>query len=128
MTPLEIDLLKLASPYIAAAFAGIAGLSVAILKAYVGSIIRRLDATNAALSTFGQRLTAFETDMRNEVAEIKQQTQHRSDVIAGNVAARLERIEGVCETQHGIRPMRRREDKTAADWLQSSDITGNKHP
>ena len=128
MTPLELELIRLAAPIVSSILAIGSGVAIAAIKWYWGSVVKRMDSIAAAVSAVDSRLGAIEHEMRQQIAEIRNQTQHRDDVMAGNVAARLERIEGICETQHGIKPMRRREDSgTAASWLQSSDITGGKH-
>ena len=128
MTPLEIELFRLAVPIVSSVLATGSLLAVGVIKLYWGSVIKRIDSIGSALSAVDARLGTIEHEMRAQIAEIRSQTQHRDDVMAGNVAARIERIEGICETQHGIKPMRRREDSgTAACWLQSSDITGGKH-
>lgn len=128
MTPLELELIRLAAPVVSSILAIGSGLAIAAIKWYWGSVVRRMDSIASAVSAVDARLGTIENEMRAQIAEIRSQTQHRDDVMAGNVAARIERIEGICETQHGIKPMRRREDSgTAASWLQSSDITGGKH-
>lgn len=128
MTPLELELVRLAAPIVSSALAIGSGIAIAAIKWYWGSVIKRMDSIASAVSAVDARLGTIEHEMRAQIAEIRSQTQHRDDVMAGNVAARIERIEGICETQHGIKPLRRREDsETAASWLQSSDITGGKH-
>ncbi len=125
MTPLELELIRLAAPIVSSILAIGSGVAIAAIKWYWGSVVKRMDSIAAAVSAVDSRLGAIEHEMRQQIAEIRNQTQHRDDVMAGNVAARLERIEGICETQHGIQPLRRREDsKASASWLQSSDITG----
>jgi hypothetical protein len=117
MTPLELELIRLAAPIASSILAIGSGLAIAAIKWYWGS--RRqahgLDSIGRLVSR-GQALGSIEHEMRQQIAEIRNQTQHRDDVMAGNVAARLERIEGICETKHGIQPLlRRREDgKTSA--------------
>lgn len=128
MTPLELELVRLAAPIVSSVLAIGSGIAIAAIKWYWGSVIKRMDSIASAVSAVDARLGTIEHEMRAQIAEIRSQTQHRDDVMAGNVAARIERIEGICETQHGIKPLRRREDsETAASWLQSSDITGGKH-
>lgn len=125
MTPLEIELVRLAAPIVSSVLAIGSGIAIAAIKWYWGSVIKRMDSIASAVSAVDARLGAIEQEMRSQIAEIRSQTQHRDDVMAGNVAARIERIEGICETQHGIQPLRRRDDsKASASWLQSSDITG----
>ncbi len=127
-TPLELELMRLAAPIVSSVFAVGSGIAIAAIKWYWGSVVKRMDAMAAAVSSIDGRLGSIESEMRSQIAEIRSQTQHRDDVMAGNVAARLERIEGICETQHGIQQLRRRDDsKASASWLQSSDITGGKH-
>lgn len=124
-TPLEIELIRLAAPIASSILAIGSGLAIAAIKWYWGSVVKRMDSIASAVSAVDARLGTIEHEMRQQIAEIRNQTQHRDDVMAGNIAARLERMEGICETQHGIQPLRRREDsKTSASWLQSSDITG----
>jgi hypothetical protein len=124
-TPLELELLRLAAPIAAALFASSSGIAVAVIKWYWGSFVERIDALGGSVSAMDKKLGVFEADVRAQLAEIRSQTQHRDDVMAGNVAARIQRIEGICETQHGIKPLRRHDDTGgAASWLQSSDITG----
>jgi hypothetical protein len=126
-TPLELELIRLAAPIASSILAIGSGLAIAAIKWYWGSVVKRMDSIASAVSSVEVRLGSIEHEMRQQIAEIRNQTQHRDDVMAGNVAARLERIEGICETQHGIQQLRRREDgKTSATWLQSSDITGGK--
>jgi Co/Zn/Cd efflux system component len=128
MTPLELELLRMAAPIASSVLAIGSGIAIAAIKWYWGSVVRRMDSIASAVSAVDARLGTIENEMRAQIAEIRSQTQHRDDVMAGNVAARLERIEGICETQHGIQPLRRRDDsKASASWLQSSDITGGKH-
>lgn len=127
MTPLEIELIRLAAPIVSSVFAIGSGIAIAAIKWYWGSVVKRMDSIASAVSDVDARLGTIENEMRAQIAEIRSQTQHRDDVMAGNVAARIERIEGICETQHGIKPLRRREDSGTASWLQSSDITGVKH-
>lgn len=125
MTPLEIELIRMAAPIISSVLAIGSGIAIAAIKWYWGSVVKRMDSIASAVSAVDARLGTIEHEMRQQIAEIRGQTQHRDDVMAGNIAARLERMEGICETQHGIQPLRRREDsKTSASWLQSSDITG----
>lgn len=125
MTPLEIELIRLAAPIASSILAIGSGLAIAAIKWYLGSVVKRMDSIASAVSAVDARLGTIEHEMRQQIAEIRGQTQHRDDVMAGNIAARLERMEGICETQHGIQPLRRREEsKTSASWLQSSDITG----
>lgn len=125
MTPLEIELFRLAAPIVTSVLAIGSGIAIAAIKWYWGSVVRRMDSIASAVSAVDARLGTIEQEMRSQIAEIRSQTQHRDDVMAGNVAARIERIEGICETQHGIQPLRRRDDsKASASWLQSSDITG----
>ena len=125
MTPLELELIRLAAPVVSSILAIGSGLAIAAIKWYWGSVVKRMDSIASAVSAVDARLGTIEHEMRQQIAEIRSQTQHRDDVMAGNIAARLERMEGICETQHGIQPFRRREDsKTSASWLQSSDITG----
>jgi hypothetical protein len=127
MTPLEIELIRLAAPIASSVLAIGSGIAIAAIKWYWGSVIKRMDSISSAVASVDARLGTIEQEMRAQIAEIRSQTQHRDDVMAGNVAARLERIEGICETQHGIQPLRRREDsKGSVGWLQSSDITGGK--
>ena len=127
MTPLELELVRLAAPIVSSVLAIGSGIAIAAIKWYWGSVIKRMDSIASAVSAVDARLGTIEHEMRAQIAEIRIQTQHRDDVMAGNVAARIERIEGICETQHGIKPLRRREDGgAAASWLQSSDITGNR--
>lgn len=127
ITPLEIELLRMAAPIASSVLAVGSGIAIAAIKWYWGSVVRRMDAIASAVSAVDARLGTIENEMRSQIAEIRSQSQHRDDVMAGNVAARIERIEGICETQHGIKPMRRREDGNApASWMQSSDITGNR--
>ena len=125
MTPLELELIRLAAPVVSSILAIGSGLAIAAIKWYWGSVVKRMDSIASAVSAVDARLGTIEHEMRQQIAEIRGQTQHRDDVMAGNIAARLERMEGICETQHGIQPLRRREEsKTSASWLQSSDITG----
>lgn len=125
MTPLELELIRLAAPVVSSILAIGSGLAIAAIKWYWGSVVKRMDSIASAVSAVDARLGTIEHEMRQQIAQIRGQTQHRDDVMAGNIAARLERMEGICETQHGIQPLRRREDsKTSASWLQSSDITG----
>lgn len=125
MTPLEIELIRMAAPIISSVLAIGSGIAIAAIKWYWGSVVKRMDSIASAVSAVDARLGTIEHEMRQQIAEIRGQTQHRDDVMAGNIAARLERMEGICETQHGIQPLRRREEsKTSASWLQSSDITG----
>lgn len=125
MTPLEIELIRMAAPIASSILAIGSGLAIAAIKWYWGSVVKRMDSIASAVSAVDARLGTIEHEMRQQIAEIRGQTQHRDDVMAGNIAARLERMEGICETQHGIQPLRRREEsKTSASWLQSSDITG----
>ncbi len=127
-TPLEIELIRLAAPIVSSVFAIGSGIAIAAIKWYWSSVVKRMDSLSSAVSGVDARLGTIEHEMRAQLAEIRSQTQHRDDVMAGNVAARIERIEGICETQHGIKPLRRREDGGApASWMQSSDITGGKH-
>jgi len=124
-TTLEIELIRLAAPIASSILAIGSGLAIAAIKWYWGSVVKRMDSIASAVSAVDARLGTIEHEMRQQIAEIRGQTQHRDDVMAGNIAARLERMEGICETQHGIQPLRRREEsKTSASWLQSSDITG----
>jgi hypothetical protein len=124
-TPLELELIRLAAPIASSILAIGSGLAIAAIKWYWGSVVKRMDSIASAVSAVDDRLGTIEHEMRQQIAEIRNQTQHRDDVMAGNVAARLERIEGICETQHGVKPLRRRDDsKASASWLQSSDITG----
>jgi hypothetical protein len=126
-TPLEIELMRMAAPIVSSVFAIGSGIAIAAIKWYWGSVVDRMDAMSSAVSSIDSRLRSIESEMRAQIAEIRSQTQHRDDVMAGNVAARLERIEGICATQHGIKPLRRIDDNnSAASWLQSSDITGGK--
>ena len=128
MTPLELELLRMAAPIASSVLAIGSGIAIAAIKWYWGSVIKRMDSIASAVSAVDVRLGAIEQEMRSQIAEIRSQTQHRDDVMAGNVAARIERIEGICDAQHGIQPLRRRGDgKPSASWLQSSDITGGKH-
>ena len=125
MTPLELELIRLAAPIISSVLAIGSGIAIAAIKWYWGSVVKRMDSIASAVSAVDARLGTIEHEIRQQIAEIRGQTQHRDDVMAGNIAARLERMEGICETQHGIQPLRRREEsKTSASWLQSSDITG----
>jgi hypothetical protein len=125
MTPLELELIRLAAPVVSSILAIGSGIAIAAIKWYWGSVVKRMDSIASAVSAVDARLGTIEHEMRQQIAEIRGQTQHRDDVMAGNIAARLERMEGICETQHGIQPLRRREEsKTSASWLQSSDITG----
>lgn len=124
-TPFELELFRLAVPIASSIFAVGSGIAIAAIKWYWSGVIRRMDSLASAVSSVDARLGSIESDMKDQIAEIRRQTQHRDDVMAGNVAARIERLEGVCETQHGIKPMRRRDDlHSAASWIQSSDITG----
>jgi hypothetical protein len=125
MTPLELELIRLAAPVVSSILAIGSGIAIAAIKWYWGSVVKRMDSIASAVSAVDARLGTIEHEMRQQIAEIRGQTQHRDDVMAGNIAARLERMEGICETQHGIQPLHRREEsKTSASWLQSSDITG----
>jgi hypothetical protein len=125
-TPLEIELIRLAAPIASSILAIGSGVAIAAIKWYWGSVVKRMDSIASAVSAVDSRLGMIEHEMRQQIAEIRGQSQHRDDVMAGNMAARLERIEGICETQHGIQQLRRREDgKASATWLQSSDITGS---
>ena len=127
-TPLEMELLRLAAPIASSIFALGSGIAIAAIKWYWSGVIRRMDALAEAVSSVDDRLGSIEGELRSQISEIRSQTQHRDDVMAGNVAARLERIEGICQTQHGIQPMRRREDSgSSASWLQKSDITAGTH-
>ena len=124
-TPIELELFRLAAPIASSIFAVGSGIAIAAIKWYWSSVVRRMDSLASAVSAVDARLGSIESEMRDQIAEIRRQTQHRDDVMAGNIASRIERIEGICETQHGIKPLRRREDShSAASWLQSSDITG----
>lgn len=126
MTPLELELIRLAAPIASSILAIGSGIAIAAIKWYLGSVIKRMDSIASAVSAVDARLGTIENEMRAQIAEIRSQTQHRDDVMAGNVAARIQRIEGICETQHGIKPMRRREDEAEpASWMQRSDVTGN---
>ena len=127
-TPFEIELIRLALPVASSIFAIGSGIAIAAIKWYWSGVMRRMDALAEAVSSVDDRLGLIEGELRSQISEIRSQTQHRDDVMAGNVAARLERIEGICQTQHGIQPMRRREDSgAAASWLQKSDITAGTH-
>jgi hypothetical protein len=124
-TPFELELIRLAVPIVSSILAIGSGLAVAAIKWYWSSVVKRMDSIASAVSAVDARLGTIEHEMRQQIAEIRGQTQHRDDVMAGNIAARLERMEGICETQHGVKPLRRRDDsKVSASWLQSSDITG----
>jgi hypothetical protein len=124
-TPLELELIRLAAPIASSILAIGSGIAIAAIKWYWGSVVKRMDSIASAVSAVDARLGTIEHEMRQQISEIRGQSQHRDDVMAGNIAARLERMEGICETQHGIQPLRRRDDNhSSASWLQSSDITG----
>ena len=127
MTPLELELIRLAAPIASSVLAIGSGIAIAAIKWYWGSVVKRMDSIASAVSSVEVRLGSIEHERRQQIAEIRNQTQHRDDVMAGNMAARIQRIEGIYETQHGIKPLRRREDDTeAASWMQKSDVTGNR--
>lgn len=126
MTPFEIELARTVAPIVSSVLAIGSGIAIAAIKWYWGSVIKRMDSISSAVAGVDTRLGTIEHELRAQIAEIRSQTQHRDDVMAGNIASRIQRIEGICETQHGIKPMRRREDETeTVSWLQRSDVTGN---
>jgi len=91
-TPLEIELIRLAAPIASSILAIGSGLAIAAIKWYWGSVVKRMDSIASAVSSVEVRLGSIEHEMRQQIAEIRSQTQHRDDVMAGNVAARLENL------------------------------------
>ena len=130
MTPLEVELLQLSVPWLAGILATCGGVAVTVVKLYMTSIVNRIAAISTSVQTISDKMHVLESDIRAELSAIRLCSQHRDDVMAGNLAARIEGIERVCETQHGVTLNRRTHAddrrKTSADWAQDSDVLGSK--
>ena len=60
-----------------------------------------------------ERMTDVEVQIKTDLAEFKQQVQHRIDRVIGHTDTRMGNMETKCSMQHGIPLLRR-----AEDWAQ----------
>jgi hypothetical protein len=130
MTPFEMELLKISAPWLAGILATCGGVAITVVKLYMTSIVNRIGDISTSVQTIGAHMHEMEGKIREELSAIRLSTQHRDDVMAGNLASRIEGIERVCETQHGILMNRRTQvddrRRPSAEWAQNSDISGIK--
>lgn len=113
MTPLEMELLKTAWPWIWSAMLAGAGL-------YLRSLNGQLSKICESLREFSRDVARIEKEMM----ETKGATQHKLDTIIGATNARLSTIETICQAQHGVQ-FKRRADDHKNEWAQTSDVAGN---
>jgi len=112
MTPLETELIMLSWPA--------ASVAIGVLGRYwFRSQVNRLDAMAANQKEMVSQISKI----REDIDEDRANNQHRIDRLIGMVNARVSRIEGVCEVQHGVKMARRREDKNLDNWAYDSDIS-----
>ena len=115
MTPMEMELLKTAWPWIWSAMLAGAGL-------YLRSLNGQLTKICDSLRDFSKDVARIEKEM----AEDRASTRHRLDRLVGEADTRITRIEAVCEAQHGISMNRRAGDAKTINWAHDSDISGDK--
>ncbi len=124
MTPMELELLKTAWPWIWSGRLVLCSTLLAGAWMYLKSLNSKLEGICKALSGFSNDVTRIEKEM----IENRSETRHRLDRLIGESDARISRIEAVCATQHGINMgsmNRRSTDTHTVNWAQDSDIRGN---
>jgi hypothetical protein len=118
LTPLELELLESAWPYIWTGM--LAGITM-FIKSKAKEQNARLDSICDSLKLFQKDVVRIETAMAADRAD----NRHRIDVLIGSSDARISRIEAICDTQHGTSMNRRSTDVHPIHWAQASDVQGS---
>lgn len=121
MTPFESELLQTAWPLLSSALGGIAVALGGVALSYLKTLSKSQSDISASISSMKERMTDVEVQIKTDLAEFKQQVQHRIDRVIGHTDTRMGNMETKCSMQHGM-PLRRRSE----DWAQESDVSGDK--
>jgi len=121
MTPFEAELLQSTWPILSSALGGVAVALGGLAVWYLKTLSKSQSDISASLASMKDRMSNVEVQIKTDLAEFKQQVQHRIDRVIGHTDARMGNMETKCSMQHGM-PLRRRSE----DWAQESDVSGDK--
>jgi len=121
MTPFEAELLQSTWPILSSALGGVAVALGGLAVWYLKTLSKSQSDISASLASMKDRMSNVEVQIKTDLAEFKQQVQHRIDRVIGSADTRMGNMETRCSMQHGM-PLRRR----AEDWAQESDVSGDK--
>ncbi len=121
MTPFEAELLQSTWPLLSSALGGVAVALGGVALSYLKTLSKSQSDISASIASMKERMTDVEVQIKTDLADFKQQVQHRIDRVIGSADTRMGNMETRCSMQHGM-PLRRR----AEDWAQESDVSGDK--
>jgi len=121
MTPFEAELLQSTWPILSSALGGVAVALGGLAVWYLKTLSKSQSDISASLASMKDRMSNVEVQIKTDLAEFKQQVQHRIDRVIGSADTRMGNMETRCSMQHGM-PLRRRSE----DWAQESDVSGDK--